>query len=145
MRFDCELQDIYPTEDMLTLLRNDFLPQKVLPRSYAIDIFHGAILSPQGMRTLDVISSQPSDALANFQYYACGELPQEIREAFWTASPFELALVSLGMWRPYVVCCHLLLTRLGTLFVWFSVAENLNLVKSLSRAFLQCFRRKIRS
>ncbi|KIO09808.1 hypothetical protein M404DRAFT_130098, partial [Pisolithus tinctorius Marx 270] len=40
--------------------------------------------------------SQPVDALANFQYYGWSELPSEVRDVFRSASPFELALVSLA-------------------------------------------------
>ncbi|KIO01824.1 hypothetical protein M404DRAFT_148974, partial [Pisolithus tinctorius Marx 270] len=39
---------------------------------------------------------QPVDALANFQYYGWSELPSEVRDVFRSASPFELALVSLA-------------------------------------------------
>ncbi|KAI6153715.1 hypothetical protein BKA82DRAFT_3970415, partial [Pisolithus tinctorius] len=39
---------------------------------------------------------QPVDTLANFQYHRWSELPAEVRDAFRTASPFELALVSLA-------------------------------------------------
>ncbi|KIO02010.1 hypothetical protein M404DRAFT_148626 [Pisolithus tinctorius Marx 270] len=41
--------------------------------------------------------SQPSDALANFQYYACSELPVEIRDTFRSASPFEIGACLSGM------------------------------------------------
>ncbi|KAI6156900.1 hypothetical protein BKA82DRAFT_142402 [Pisolithus tinctorius] len=84
---------------MLKLLRNDYLPQKVWPRSYAIDLYHGALLSPKGLRRLDDVGaiqmcercrrsltgkspSQPVDALANFQYYSWSELPSEVRDIF---------------------------------------------------------------
>ncbi|KAI6138825.1 hypothetical protein BKA82DRAFT_139302 [Pisolithus tinctorius] len=72
---------------MLTLLHNDFLPQKVWPQSYGIDLYNGTLLSPKGMHKVDDIGtihmceqchcsltakcpSQPVGALANSQYYS---------------------------------------------------------------------------
>ncbi|KAI6146363.1 hypothetical protein BKA82DRAFT_37623, partial [Pisolithus tinctorius] len=84
---------------MLRLLRNEILPQKVLPCTYALDLYYGAILCLRGMQSLNAFApiqmcggcrrsltgkspSQPVDALANFQYYAWNELPVEIRDVF---------------------------------------------------------------
>ncbi|KAI6156665.1 hypothetical protein BKA82DRAFT_101157, partial [Pisolithus tinctorius] len=84
---------------VLRLLRNEILPQKVLLRTYTLDLYYGAILCLRGMRSLNAFApiqmcrgccrsltgkspSQPVDVLANFQYYAWNELPAEIRDVF---------------------------------------------------------------
>ncbi|KIN96354.1 hypothetical protein M404DRAFT_99484, partial [Pisolithus tinctorius Marx 270] len=80
---------------MLSVLRNDWLPYQCRPQSYDLEKYHGAILCPRGMRCLDDIEKvqmctscrkaltakpprQPKDAIANFQYYALSELPQDV-------------------------------------------------------------------
>lgn len=94
----------------LTLLRNPALPEHVLPTSYAIDMYDGAILCPAGLYDkesrgdLDLCGKchddlvckhvQPRDSLANFQYYGHERLSVDVRKAFKDATLFDLMLVS---------------------------------------------------
>jgi hypothetical protein len=93
----------------LSLLTNPGLPDILLPISYSISIYKKAILNPKGLCSLNepgplllcpackndllVRHRIPEFALANWLYYAQDRLPQEVCEAFETASPFELQLV----------------------------------------------------
>ena len=118
---DCLLYDVTPNEQMLRLLRNECLPVKSLPTTYNLQLYHCAILQPRGMRSLDSIADLrmcskcqsaltkknpvlPKDAIANFQYYGISELPDEVKEAILTASPFEVMLVALC--RATVITHH---------------------------------------
>lgn len=94
----------------LSLLRNAFLPEHVLPTSYNFAAYDEAILCVDGMHNtdekgeLDVCDScrrflivkkvQPVNALANFQYYGNSRLDREVSLAFKHASMFDLMLVS---------------------------------------------------
>lgn len=94
----------------LTLLRNPLLPQNVLPTSYSLDVYDGAILCPIGIYEktsrgdLDLCGKchddlvrrriQPQNSLANFQYYGHERLSDNVRDAFKKATLFELMLVS---------------------------------------------------
>lgn len=91
------------------LLRNDRLPEYVLPKDYTLSAYGGAILHADGL--IDRFSSNdiracsdcsqslnrnelPRFALANHLYYGISALPPDIKEAFESASLFELMLIS---------------------------------------------------
>ncbi|KAF8556634.1 hypothetical protein OG21DRAFT_1482850 [Imleria badia] len=104
---EIELVDLGTVE--LAILRNEALPREVLPTTYNLSEFQNAILYPKALRDChqptsgDVCSSclkllragvLPENALANFQYYAYDELPDDVRDAFARASIFDLMLVA---------------------------------------------------
>ncbi|KAF8122489.1 hypothetical protein EV363DRAFT_1104622, partial [Boletus edulis] len=106
-----DLTELLPTERMLEELRNQCLPSHVLPTSYNLAAYSGAILCPEGLSSLATLGTiricprcnhalrgnpprQPKFALANFLYYGRERLPEDVSEAFATASPFELMLIS---------------------------------------------------
>ncbi|KAG1747388.1 hypothetical protein EDB19DRAFT_303084 [Suillus lakei] len=77
----------------LHLLRNDCLPEHTLPRTYDLELYGRAILYAKGL-TSPWSLSEPVNSLANFQYYGHERLPIDIREAFTSASIFDLMLIS---------------------------------------------------
>lgn len=96
---------------MLQKLQNDRLPSHVLPCSYDIELYHHAILCPQGMASVHSLDDlrmctscryalqstpprQPKLALANFLYYGRERLPEDVSLAFSTASQFDLLLIA---------------------------------------------------
>lgn len=109
-RTPSEITVVPPEQVDFTLLRNDFLPSEVKPRSYNLQAYEEAILYHKGLHDLhvkgdiDVCQScygslvvraqQPVDALANFQHYGHERLPEDVKLAFENASLFELMLVS---------------------------------------------------
>ena len=94
----------------LSLLRNDALPAKVRPTTYAFDLYGNALLNPKGMtdcwRLADVIMCRvcykdiaenrrmPKLSLANWLYYGYAELPSPAKDAFGTSTPTERLLIS---------------------------------------------------
>ena len=94
------------------LLRNPLLvlPPHLLPQSYNLDAYQGAVLyapalhSAQECGLIDIChgchrhislhARMLVDALANFQYYAYDQLPVLVREAFEKASLFDIMLVA---------------------------------------------------
>ncbi|KAI6152591.1 hypothetical protein BKA82DRAFT_168208, partial [Pisolithus tinctorius] len=81
------------------------------PQTYDLEKYHGAILCPHGMHCLEDIGKlqmcplyrkaltarlpqQPKDAIANFQYYAVSELPNDVQQSIQTSSVVELILVT---------------------------------------------------
>jgi hypothetical protein len=105
---DCQLVD--PSSFDLSLLRNDVIPDDLMPSEYSVDVYEGALLCHHGLTSLTTKSPmrlcspchgslvmrnrQPLDAWANFHYYAHNKLPADVLEAFRTASLYELQLVS---------------------------------------------------
>ncbi|KAI0361333.1 hypothetical protein OH77DRAFT_1391844, partial [Trametes cingulata] len=101
---------VHASEVELSLLRNDDLPAHVLPTTYALDVYCGAILHPKGMADrsalgdllicvtcdgeLRVKKRMPKFALANWLYYGHEELPEDVRRAFADSTPFERILIS---------------------------------------------------
>ena len=84
------------TVNLTPLCNNTLLPQ-VLPTTYDVAEFYGAILYPKALRDPyhctfgDVCQTclkslragtQPDNLLANFQYYAYNELPENVSAAF---------------------------------------------------------------
>ena len=55
---------------------------------------------------LVVHKKQPLNSLVNFQYYAIDELPQADKDAFWTATTFEVKLVARSRvtWLTHLYC-----------------------------------------
>ncbi|KAN0081624.1 hypothetical protein V8E55_009248 [Tylopilus felleus] len=101
------LMKIVPTQPMLHVLRNEYLPAHVLPNTYDFEVYGHAILCPAGLTELQSIGEifvcsacncalrakpprLPKYALANFLYYGRDRLPDEVHHAFASASPFEL-------------------------------------------------------
>ncbi|KAG2744810.1 hypothetical protein P692DRAFT_201841410 [Suillus brevipes Sb2] len=88
----------------LDLLQNDCLPEHTLPQTYDFELCCRAILC----WSLDEVymccschsalicksPHQPVNSLANFQYYGHQRLPVHVREAFSSASIYDLMLVS---------------------------------------------------
>ncbi|KIN97657.1 hypothetical protein M404DRAFT_159992, partial [Pisolithus tinctorius Marx 270] len=120
--FPCgELSDIHPSSEILSVLRNEWLPADCRPKTYDIERYSGAILCHRGMHCLSDIAEiricttcrkaltgrtvqQPKDAIANFQYYGFDELPHDVRESIHAASALELMLVAAC--RATVVTHH---------------------------------------
>ncbi|KAF5334184.1 hypothetical protein D9611_014514 [Ephemerocybe angulata] len=92
----------------LKLLRNDLLPTHLLPNTYNIDAYDGALLEPEGMENIhfkaglsickpcksDLVKGKmPKFALCNWLYYAKDRLPPEVAKGFTEMSVFEKALI----------------------------------------------------
>lgn len=93
----------------LELLRNDDLPEHILPTEYNLAAYDMAILHPPGLSKkaskghLTVCHAcadslrghaMPKFALANWLYYGHAALPSRVKAAFDNASPFDLMLVA---------------------------------------------------
>ena len=99
-----------PGEFDLTLLRNDGLPHKVRPTTYAFSAYEGALLHPKGLidrwnvndirmcevcrRDLVIRRKMPRLCLANFLYYAIDELPPDVKRAFNASTSTERILLA---------------------------------------------------
>ncbi|KAI0328315.1 hypothetical protein GY45DRAFT_1255266, partial [Cubamyces sp. BRFM 1775] len=92
-----------------SLLRNDALPEHVLPVTYNRHAYGGAILHPKGLRCPEIRgplqvckscrtalskSRQPRFALSNWLYYGHECLPEEVKAAFDASTHLERQLVS---------------------------------------------------
>ncbi|KAF5332297.1 hypothetical protein D9611_008065 [Ephemerocybe angulata] len=92
----------------LKLLRNDLLPSHLLPDTYDINEYDGALLEPDGMENIhrkaglsmckpckaDLAKGKmPKFALCNWLYYARNRLPTEVAKGFTDMSVFEKALI----------------------------------------------------
>ena len=97
------------SNDKLALLRNDSLPERILPRSYNIWAYNGALLHPRGLTNLTARAElkichecrrdlerhrMPKFALANWLYYGHDRLPEDVKVAFLEATQVERMLVS---------------------------------------------------
>lgn len=105
-----DLTNVSPRAFDLTLLRNDALPPRTRPRSYAFDLYQRALLEPRGLanrwaldsvcmcptchRDIVVKGRMPRLSLANWLYYAREVLPPEVTTAFERSSQFDRLLVS---------------------------------------------------
>ncbi|KAG1889740.1 uncharacterized protein F5891DRAFT_1131771 [Suillus fuscotomentosus] len=106
-----ELRSVEAAKIPLHLLRNDCLPEHMLPCTYDLELYGRAILYAKGLTSCWSLSEmymcsschsaliskcprQPVNSLANFQYYGHERLSPEIREAFSSASIYDLMLVS---------------------------------------------------
>ena len=103
----------------LTLLRNDSLPEKIIPNSYDLNVYKRVILNVKGLEdpwTLRRIrlcrkcrsslrgSKMPKFALCNWLYYGYDRLPAAVKDAFDTASLFDRMLVCRA--RCNSICCR---------------------------------------
>ena len=100
---------VRPGKVDFSLLRNDSLPEEVLPVSYNRHAYDGAILHPKGLTLLEHRSDiklcldchrsvrkgrMPKYALANWLYYGHDRLPEDVKQAFKDATQVERVLVS---------------------------------------------------
>ena len=100
---------VKPGKIDFSLLRNDHLPEHILPVSYNRDAYGGAILNPKGLTSLDARADiqlcvecerslrkgrTPKYALANWLYYGHDRLPADVKQAFEEATQVERVLVS---------------------------------------------------
>ncbi|KZV64033.1 hypothetical protein PENSPDRAFT_691094 [Peniophora sp. CONT] len=96
-KFPADIKPFDPLDEHLDLLRDDSIPDELLPISYALDSYRHALLHPAGLINplsrgmmqvcKTCVSSlkkkkMPRDALANKLYYAHDRLPRNVREAF---------------------------------------------------------------
>ncbi|KAF5335144.1 hypothetical protein D9611_010826 [Ephemerocybe angulata] len=92
----------------LKVLRNDHVPPHLLPTSYNIAAYDGALLEPEGLEDRqrkasmnvckdcksDLINGKmPKFALSNWLYYARERLPEDVALGFANMSVFEKALI----------------------------------------------------
>ncbi|KAG1784390.1 uncharacterized protein HD556DRAFT_1435457 [Suillus plorans] len=97
-----ELCSVEAAKIPLHLLRNDYLPEHTLPCTYDLELYGRAILYAKEMYMCSSCHSaliskcprQPVNSLANFQYYGHERLSPEIREAFSSASIYDLMLIT---------------------------------------------------
>ncbi|KAI0697955.1 hypothetical protein C8T65DRAFT_582249, partial [Cerioporus squamosus] len=101
---------VNPADFDLSLLRNDALPQAVLPTTYAFELYDRAILYPDGMSdpwTLAPLSmcsecegeilrrtKMPRLCLANWLYYGLDELPYNVSEALAVSTHVDRLLIA---------------------------------------------------
>ncbi|KAI0359122.1 hypothetical protein OH77DRAFT_1395929, partial [Trametes cingulata] len=100
---------VKPARVDLSKLRNDGLPAKLLPMSYNLQAYEGAILHPKGLTNVSIRADLriccdclrelndnrlPKFALANWLYYAHERLPVEVQRAFRESTQVERILVS---------------------------------------------------
>ncbi|PPQ71220.1 hypothetical protein CVT26_010999 [Gymnopilus dilepis] len=92
----------------LHLLRNEHLPDHLLPRSYDLDVYEKALLNPKGLEFTSRLGcirlclrcraslsagKMPKFALSNWLYYGREVLPDAVREAFDKSTLFERMLI----------------------------------------------------
>ena len=101
---------VRPGKVDFSLLRNEYLPEHILPTTYSRTSYDGAILHPKGLQRRDVRGPlwlcdscrkdlvdrrrMPRFALANWLYYGHDRLPASVREAFAKSTQVERMLVS---------------------------------------------------
>ncbi|KAI0359239.1 hypothetical protein OH77DRAFT_1395328, partial [Trametes cingulata] len=100
---------VKPAKIDLSRLRNNALPAKLLPDSYNVQAYEGAILHPKGLTNINIRSDLricrdclrelndnrlPKYALANWLYYAHDRLPPKVQRAFRESTQVERVLVS---------------------------------------------------
>lgn len=96
------------SEIQFSLLRNDSLPNEVLPKNYDMDIYEGAILNVKGLEFTHQIGhlrlcsdckdaldddQMPKYALSNWLYYGLGSLPDDVGMAFRQATVFDRMMI----------------------------------------------------
>ncbi|KAI0740113.1 hypothetical protein C8Q76DRAFT_598847, partial [Earliella scabrosa] len=100
---------VKPAKVNFSLLRNDYLPEDVLPVSYNRTAYGGAILHPKGLECREERGNlrlcaacwrdlrkdrMPRFALANFLYYGHDRLPADVKDAFAQSTHVERLLIS---------------------------------------------------
>jgi hypothetical protein len=104
-----EVCEVHADDIDLGLLRNELLPQNLLPCDYNLQAYDNAILYSGGLNVLDsrgklrlctVCKSslidkkrQPVDSWANFQYYGFDLLPDEVQNCIKSLSQFDKMLI----------------------------------------------------
>ena len=109
---------VFGTSVELSILRNELLPENILPRGYNLIAYNYAILNTKGLEFLDRVGHiriclrclkalnagiMPKFALSNWLYYGIESLPSTIREHFQNSSLFDRMLVSQA--RCNSICC----------------------------------------
>ena len=104
-----KITTMHPDEVDFEVLRNELLPEHVLPVSYNRAAYDGAILNPKGLSDrqargdlrvcsecrLDLKRGEmPKYALANWLYYGHERLPEPVRRAFEESTQVERMLYS---------------------------------------------------
>lgn len=105
-----EIITVQSDQVKLSLLQNRCLPHAVLPKTYNLLAYDGAILHPNGLHDINKLGDidlcrsccqdlldrgvQPLDSLANFQYYGIDELPAEVKNAFAHSTMFDILMVA---------------------------------------------------
>ena len=104
-----KITTMHPAEVDFQVLRNDFLPEYVLPVSYNRAAYDGAILHPKGLSDVHMRGDirvcaecrlelkkgeMPKYALANWLYYGHERLPEDVRRAFRESTQVERMLYS---------------------------------------------------
>ncbi len=106
----CEIRVVEVHRIKLELLRNDDLPARVYPTTYAFALYERALLHPKGMTDrwnlgdvrvcatcdadLCVRERMPKFAIANGLYYGHDEVPEDVKIAFAEATQFEKILIA---------------------------------------------------
>ena len=101
---------IQPEDIDFSLLQNPHLPDETRPTTYNLQAYEGAILCPKGLHCkerlgpLDICpkcetalverKKQPKNSLANWHYTGVDELPADVKEAFRTATMFDIMMVA---------------------------------------------------
>ncbi|KAI0689805.1 hypothetical protein C8T65DRAFT_588375, partial [Cerioporus squamosus] len=101
---------IDPGDIDLSLLRNDCLPEAVLPTTYAFELYENALLCPKGMSDPwsvaplhicaecegDLVgrSKMPKLCLANWLYYGMDELPPNVADALSASTHVDKVLIA---------------------------------------------------
>ncbi|RDX44765.1 hypothetical protein OH76DRAFT_1359002, partial [Lentinus brumalis] len=100
---------MHPANVDFHLLRNNLLPEHVLPMSYNRTAYDGAILHPKGLLNLQIKDGirvcaecqhdlekgdLPKYALANWLYYGHERLPEDVKQAFEGSTQVERMLYS---------------------------------------------------
>ncbi|RDX47456.1 hypothetical protein OH76DRAFT_1354191, partial [Lentinus brumalis] len=105
-----EISLVDPESFDLSLLRNDALPEAVLPTTYAFELYDNALLYPKGMAdpwTLSPLNmcsqcegdlvhrnKMPRLCLANWLYYGVEELPANVAEALSASTHVDKVLIA---------------------------------------------------
>ncbi len=101
---------VSPSDFDLSLLRNDALPEAVLPTTYAFDLYENALLYPDGMVDPWILAPlnmcceckgelvqrrrMPKLCLANWLYYGVDELPYAVGEALSASTHVDKVLIA---------------------------------------------------
>ncbi|TFK85157.1 hypothetical protein K466DRAFT_495283, partial [Polyporus arcularius HHB13444] len=105
-----EISLVEPANVDLCLLRNDALPEAVLPTTYAFDLYENALLYPNGMSDPWVLApinmcsecegdlvrrrKMPRLCLANWLYYGVDELPYDVGRALSASTHVDKILIA---------------------------------------------------
>lgn len=118
---EADIKKVSPHDVPFEVLKNDYIARAALPTTYNLEVYGHAILNPKGLTDRDRLSTLlmckeceddlilrqrlPKYALANFLYYGRGELPQDVGNAFKTATDMDRMLVARA--RSSRICYRL--------------------------------------